>query len=53
MSKTYRFEPAKKAIAKGLDELAIERSLRGKIKRRKEMQAKREEVRRVKGGEHE
>jgi len=48
MSKTYRFEPAKKAIAKGWDEMQVERSLRGKIKRRKEMQAKREEVRREK-----
>lgn len=47
MGKTYRFQPAKKAVAKGYAPEEIERSLRGKIKRRNEQREKREDIRRM------
>lgn len=45
MGKTYRFNPARKGLAKGCSLEEVERSLRGKINRRKEARIKREEAR--------
>jgi hypothetical protein len=47
MSKTYRFQSAKKAMAKGYAPEEVERSLRGKLKRRNEQREKREDIRRM------
>lgn len=47
MGKTYRFQPAKKALSKGYAPEEVERSLRGKIKRRNEQREKREDIRRM------
>ena len=47
MGKTYRVAPAKKAIAKGYYPEEVERSLRGKIKKRNEQKEKREDIRRA------
>lgn len=47
MGKTYRFQAAKVDKAKGFAPETIERSLRGKMQRRKEAKDKREAVRKA------
>lgn len=54
MGKTYRFQPAKKALAKGHSPEEVERNLRGKIRRRNEQKEKRVDIRRMlKDGDYE
>lgn len=47
MGKTFRYKAAKVAIAKDMNPESIERSLRGKIQRRKDARDKREAIRKA------